>query len=854
MSELERVRESDGERVLGFTTAEAKRRHSAGDGNVVPDTLSRSIWAILGANVFTLFNGIVFAGFGVLLALGRWQDALFGLPALFNTLIGVWQEARAKRTLDMLAVLNAPTARVLRDGAPVELPPHYVVLGDVLVLQVGDQVAADAVVIERLGGERSWIDADESLLTGESNAIRKGPGDEVFSGSSVQRGFAYAEVIRVGTSSYASRITAEAKRFQLVRSELRESLDRLLRWISWALIPVATIVAMGQIRAFGGWDVVILNGAWREAIVGAIAAVIAMVPLGLVLVTSIAFAVSGVTLARNHVLIQELPAVEGLARVDTVCLDKTGTITTGEMRLDGVHELSPIRGLELVLGHVGSAPDANMTARAFVERFDGGALAGAVDVPFDSARKWSATVITTDDGSVEPGTWVLGAPDVVLEGRSDADAAAALERGGRLATAGLRTLLVSHAPLAAGIPDVEEPELPFGVHPVALVTVRERVRVDAGPAVAYFAAEGVDVLIISGDDPRTVAAVAAEVGIPVDGGFDARRLPEELGALAEVMDRERVFGRVTPSQKVAMVQALQSHGHVVAMIGDGVNDVLAVKEADLGIAMDVAAQSTKAVARIILLDGRFSRLPGVVAEGRRVIANIERVSKLFLTKTTYALAVGVIFGLAAWAFPFLPRQLSITDGLTIGIPAFFLALMANPARYREGFLKRSLLFSVPAGLIVTGGLLAVKTAAESVGDFSVVEVQSASTLTLAGIALWVLAVMARPLLWFRVLVVVAMYAGLGILWSIGWVRDFFQVTFLPEPLAWTVLIVVLVGMLLVEVLRVCHAAVTGDHRREASSRLRASSRPAASSPTRWHVRQRSRRVAGRRGRPARQRR
>lgn len=270
------------------------------------------------------------------------------------------------------------------------------------------------------------------------------------------------------------------------------------------------------------------------------------------------------------------------------------------------------------------------------------------------------------------------------------------------------------------------------------------------------------------------------------------------------MERERVFGRVTPQQKRAMVHALQLRGHVVAMTGDGVNDALAIKDADLGIAMDTATPATKSVARLVLLDGRFERLPGVVAEGRRVIANIERVSKLFLTKTTYALSIGLVFGLLAWAFPFLPRQLSITDGLTIGIPAFFLALMPNADRYRSGFLKRSLSFSIPAGLIVTAGIVSLHLIANSIGPFAETEMQSAATLTLAGIALWVLAVLARPIHPFRVLVVLAMYAGLALVWAIPIVREFFQVTWLPEPLGVLVLAIVGVGVALVEVLRAWH--------------------------------------------------
>jgi cation-transporting ATPase E len=789
---------------VGLSQQEAERRHGEGHGNAAPDASSRSLLQILRANVFTHFNAIVFAGFGILLALGRWQDALFGLPALFNTAIGVVQEYRAKQTLDRIAIMNAPTARVIRDGREREIRPADVVLGDVLVLRRGDQVTADARVIETDHAGPGGLELDESLLTGESEAIRKRVDEEVLSGSSVVGGSGVAEVVRVGADSYAAQLTAEARRFSLVRSELRGSIDRLLKWISWALLPVALIVINGQVLSFGGWGTV-ADGSWKEAVVGAIAAVIAMVPLGLVLVTSIAFAVSGVTLAQRQVLIQELAAVEGLARVDALCLDKTGTLTTGEIVFDGAHPLAPVDGWQAILERIGGAPDANDTARCLAAAFEGEsgpALPIASAVPFDSARKWSALVVADPQAPATAGTWVFGAPEFVLAGDEAPAVSQAIERAGELAESGLRTLVLAHAPaVAAG---GEDPVLPEGLVPVALLTFRERVREDAAKTLDYFAEQGVEVRVISGDDPRTVASVAREIGLECERGYDARELPDDIDELGELLERQRVFGRVTPAQKLSIVHALQRRGRTVAMTGDGVNDALAIKEADFGIAMDTAAQATKAVARLILLDGRFERMPGVVAEGRRVIANIERVSMLFLTKTTYAFAIGTIFGLLAWAFPFLPRQLSITDGLTIGIPAFFLALMPNATQYRPGFLKRSLALAIPAGLVVTAAIFTLHLVADRMGGFDVIEMQSAATLTLAGVALWVLAVLARPATLFRLLIVLAMYAGLALIWAIPLSREFFQVTWLPQPLALLVLGIVAVGVVLVEVLRALH--------------------------------------------------
>lgn len=778
-----------------------------GETNEVSHSSSRSLWSILSANVFTLFNAIVFSGFGLLLALGRWQDALFGFPALFNTLIGVTQEFNAKRTLDRLAVLNAPHARVLRDGEVLEIALDQVVFDDVMVLRIGDQLVADAVVLEAEN-----LELDESLLTGESDPVHKHPDDEVLSGSGVVAGSGLVRVNRVGSDSYAAGLTAEARQFSMVSSELRGAQNKLLRWITWALAPMIIIIVNGQMMAVGGWEVAIRDGLWREAAVGGVAAVIAMIPLGLVLVTSIAFAAGGVKLAQKQVLIQELPAVEGLARVDVLCLDKTGTLTTGDIVFEEVMQLSSAHptareesAWRFVLAWYGADEHANTTAKCLAAEFTQLSTAEVVStVPFSSARKWSSVSF----GGELAGTWILGAPETVFP----KTASTVLAQAGELAASGRRTLALAYSQH----PSLEvvdgTVQLPEDIAPVLLLTFREQVRPDAAETLSYFAQQGVGVRIISGDDPRTVAAVARQVGLEVDAGFDARELPEDLEALAEVLERNIVFGRVTPAQKKSMVIALKSRGHVVAMTGDGVNDALAIKEADLGIAMDTASQATKAVSRLVLLDGRFDRMPGVVAEGRRVIANIERVSMLFLTKTSYAFAMSIAFGLLMWGFPFLPRQLSITDGLTIGIPAFFLALMPNASRYRQGFLKRSLTFAIPSGLIVTLALLSIHIVAGQIGGIGAEELNSASTLTLAFIAIWVLVVLSRPIDKWRLLIIVAMYGGLALVWLIPLSREFFAITWLSPQLAWATAVVSLIGMAFVEVLRFWHLRVIRDPR------------------------------------------
>ncbi|MCU1568704.1 MAG: ATPase, P-type (transporting), superfamily, subfamily, partial [Pseudarthrobacter sp.] len=629
----------------GLSTDDVAVRVESGLTNVVSDQSSRSLWDIFRANVLTLFNAIVAGSFVLLLLLGQWRDALFGFAAVSNALIGVVQEYRAKKSLDRLAVLNSPQARVLRDGAVQEIRVEDVVRDDVLVLRAGDQVPADGVMVDADG-----LEVDESLLTGESDAVQKAAGAEVLSGSSIVSGQGRAVVTRVGAESFASRLTAEAKRFSLVQSEIRRGLDRILRWITLALLPIMAIVVNGQMQGQGGWQHAITTGTWKNASVGAVASVIAMIPLGLVLMTSVAFAVGAVRLARKKVLIQELAAVEGLARVDVLCLDKTGTLTVGRIVFDAVHELGTETpaGWKRALGWFGADPNANATARCLTDAFPADAALRPVDsVPFSSARKWSA--VSFPAGAAMGGTWLLGAPEMVLlPGSPGADDARRTAAG--LASTGLRTLVLAYAPGTDFTRSDNEEVLPARAVPAVLLTFREQVRPDAAQTMSYFRDQGVELKIISGDDPRTVTAVAREVGVETDGGFDARELPEDSEELADAMERHTVFGRVTPAQKKDMVRALQRRGHVVAMTGDGVNDALALKEADIGIAMDSAAAATKAVSRLVLLDGRFDRLPGIVAEGRQVIANIERVSMLFLAKTAYAVILSVTFGALLWGF------------------------------------------------------------------------------------------------------------------------------------------------------------------------------------------------------------
>jgi cation-transporting ATPase E len=782
--------------LAGLTTAEVQDRRDRGLLNTMPDDTGRSMASILRANVFTLFNAVVGGCFVLLLVLGAWQDALFGFFVIANTLIGVVQEFRAKQTLARLAVLNAPRALVRRDGRDVECEVADVVLDDVLVLRPGEQLTADAELID--GRE---LEVDESLLTGEADPISAAIGRELLSGSTVLAGNGLARVIRVGGNSYAARITAEARQFSLVDSELRSSIARVIRWISIGLIPVSVIVVNGQMQAAGGWSEAISSDAWREAIVAAVGGLIAMVPQGLVFMTSVALAVGAVKLARRQVLVHELASVEGLARVDMLCVDKTGTLTEGSLALDQVEPVDhPALGWERALAWFAADPSANATAQAIGVRFrlDGNdGMAPDATVEFSSRHKWSAAHFT-EHGL--PGSWVLGGADVVLSASRDGTAAV-LARATSLAAAGRRTLIFAHSQLPlTPTGDGELPLLPDGLDPVAVIVFREQIRSDAAETIGYFGKQGVELCVISGDDPRTVGAIAHDVGIPGDhAGVDARNLPGDPDALVEVVRTERVYGRVTPEQKKALVIAFQSLGHTVAMTGDGVNDTLALKHADLGIAMGSGSAAARAVADLVLLDGKFARLPGVVAEGRQVIANVERLAKLFLSKTVYAILLGVTFGALLWPYPFLPRQLSIVDGLTIGLPALVLALLPNARIYRPGFLRRAARFCIPSGLIVAVTVVGVVAYAFAVVGAPAAQVQTTAVVTLTLTALWVLVVLARPLTRATTGILVGAYAGLIVVLSVPLFTDFLELQMPPLQLVLVAVCASVVASVLLEI-------------------------------------------------------
>jgi cation-transporting ATPase E len=741
----------------GLTEAEVRERVQRGETNASAERSSRTFGEILRANIFTRFNAILGVLLVVILAVGHPQDALFGIILVSNALIGIVQEVRAKRTLDQLAVLSEPRVRVVRDGEAREVAVDDVVLDDLIELRSGDQIAADGIV-----RATTALQVDESLLTGESDPVDKETGDQVLSGSFVVAGSGRFQATAVGDDAYARKLATEARRFALARSELVDGINRILRYVTWAIFPVAVLLLVSQFNA---------QDDWREAVSGTVAGIVGMVPQGLVLLTSVAFGVAAVTLARRKVLVQELPAVEGLARVDVVCFDKTGTLTDGNIVFDRVERLDDQAPVEAALGALASDEDRNATLNAIAAATDSWRRTGFV--PFSSARKWSAATFG------DHGTWVLGAPELVWAGR-DGEVA---QKAETFASTGQRVLLLARtdAPL-------EGESLPPEMHPAALVLLEEQVRPDAAETLAYFEQQGVALNVISGDNPHTVGAVAARVGMPhADRPLDARELPEDLDELGETLEQHSVFGRVTPHQKQDMVKALQARGHTVAMTGDGVNDALALKLADIGVAMGSGAPATRAVAQLVLLDGKFSTMPGVVAEGRRVTANIERVANLFITKTVWATLLAIAVGLAFWPYPFLPRHLTIVDTLTIGIPSFFLALAPNLRRYVPGFVNRVLRFTIPAGAVAAAATFSAFALARF-DDLPLTEQRTAATLVMLMVSLTVLVILAQPLTWRRVVLVGLMIVGFVLLFPIESVREFYDLELPSDVLTGTLLI------------------------------------------------------------------
>jgi cation-transporting P-type ATPase E len=695
----------------GLSSAEAAQR-LAGLGEPQPPS-SRSVSSIVIGNVFTLFNAIIGFFFILVLSLGLFADALFGLIAIINSSIGIRQELKAKETLDRLALLVAPRAKVVRDGEISELGAQEVVPGDVVRVEPGDQLVADGGVIDSRG-----LTVDESLLTGESDGIRKSTGDRLLSGSFVISGSGHYEIDAVREDSYAEKVAGEAREFRHPPSPLQVEVNRVLKATAVGMAPIALIV-------IGGFT--LHDRAFREAAQDATAGLVTLVPEGLVLLMSVTLAVAAIRLARQNTLVQQMAGTEALAAVDTICIDKTGTLTDGTLKLLTVEADDRGTAERALARFAASAGERNRTLETIAERYPGTAERVVAEVPFSSVWKWSGLTLNGRSG---PRSFVLGAPDVLAESGALA-LPPELERALEAHTAAGRRV-VAFGEASGNLPPDPESQPPPQLEPRALVVLEETLRDDAAETIEFMRSQHVDLKLISGDARETVTAVAHAVGVPREAGVvEGPDLPDDRSNLALAAERNTIFCRISPEQKKALVGALADRGRFTAMMGDGVNDVPALKRARLAVAMGSGSQVTKGIADIVLLHDQFSMLPRAVAEGRRIARNIHRLGRLYLTKSVYA---GFLITLAAifnFSFPFLPRHLTVAAFLTIGVPSFVLALAPSEGPLYRGRLLRALAaFGFPAGIAIGVGTLLSFFLVDSIFGGSLADGRTAATTTL----------------------------------------------------------------------------------------------------------------------------
>ncbi|MBQ8654788.1 MAG: HAD-IC family P-type ATPase [Clostridia bacterium] len=726
-------------RPAGLTAREAEDRRGEGLDNRVKADPGKSVWQIVLSNLITPFNLLNIALAVCLALVGSFRNMLFMGVVFSNTLIGTVQELRARHTIRKLQVLNAPEAHVLRDGQEMICRPEELVQDDLVILRAGDQVLADAIAVSGGGA------ADESLLTGESEAVRKQDGDWLLSGSFITEGRLTAQLVHVGDSSYAARMTRSARAIKRPKSALMTDLNRLIRLISMLLVPLGILLFLKQRY--------LQHAPLTDAVPSTVAAMIGMIPEGLLLLVSIALAVGVVKLGRRNTLVQELYGIETLARADVLCLDKTGTITTGEMAADGLipFEMEEEAFRAQLARFLGAFDEQTGTLDALRECVQPSDETAVAVLPFSSARKKSAASFA--DGK----TLILGAPAFVLGEQYDPVLRACAED---YAARGSRVLVLAQAEGCVTQTDAPPVERVLG-----LCLLRDCIREHAEETLMYFRQQGVRVKVISGDDPRTVSAIARRVKLDGwDSWADASAMTDQ--ELAEACERCTVFGRVTPEQKKTLVETLKGSGHSVAMTGDGVNDIPALKAADCSIAMAGGSDAAKRVAQLTLMDADFASMPQVVLEGRRVVNNVTRAASLFLVKTLYSFALTVLLLLLPAEYPFQPIQLTLISSLTIGIPSFFLALESNRERIRGRFLDEVMLRAIPGAAGVT--LCAVLSMLMAQLGWSQELCSTLATLSAGSIGLMVLLFCCWPLnpmriaLWLgmtALFTLAAMYAG-----------------------------------------------------------------------------------------------
>jgi cation-transporting ATPase E len=674
----------------GLSEQEAVSRRQKGQGNNVRIDTSRTYWQILWQNFFIFINVVLFSIGFVMILLGLWGDAFVSVGViLLNVVVNVVQEFRAKAKLDRIALLTRPKATIIRDGQEKTVDPSEIVLGDLIIAGAGDQIVVDGII---KGNGR--IDVDESLLTGESDHITKREGDEVFSGSFCVTGYAVYEATRVGADSFANKLTASAKQFRVTRTPLQVDINFVVR----ILLLIASIFGLLYGASYTVRAVSTIQTVQSAAVIAG------LVPAGLILLTATAYAMGSVRMAGRGALIQQSNAVESMSNVNVLCLDKTGTLTANRILFQEAIPLGSFTQDDVLIGLANFSHNVqagNRTSDALAEALEGKKYPVVSEIPFSSARKYSAIAFNSPDFY---GTFVLGAIEFVTPFLHDTSTINH-ELLQEWTDQGLRTLIVAYSPCTDGLFDAQEqPILPDDLQPFALVCFSDELRPEAKETLAGFMQAGIALKIISGDNPHTVASLARQAGLPADikviSGHELAEM--DSAQIAKVVEETTIFGRITPEQKEMLVKVLKANGHYVAMIGDGVNDVLSLKQANIGIAMQSGSGATRGVADIILLNDSFAALPTAFMEGQRIINGMADIIRLFLTRAFYAASIILGAGIIAEAqlFPFIPKHASLVTLISVGVPTLALAVWARPGIPRHNLLQSMIHFIIPAALTI----------------------------------------------------------------------------------------------------------------------------------------------------------
>ena len=753
--------------IHGLSDSEVKDRILKGEVNKLPKAPSRTLWQMIRANFFNVFTIINVVLAAVVILAGSPKNAIFAFVIIINSFVGISQEMKSKKTLEKLSVLNMAHAIVVRNGKKQKISIEELVKDDIVYLDAGQQILADCETVQS-----DELEIDESMLTGEADPVHKLGKDKLLSGSFVVAGEGYGRVTSVGKETYSSKLAEEARKFKITNSELQEAINKIIKVLLWLIVPIGICLMITQL--------VFTKCSYNEAAIAAVSGIVGMIPEGLVLLTSTTFIVSVVKLAKYHTLVQQLSATEGLARVDILCLDKTGTITEGKLELT---EVVPLNGnskeeIDHVLAAlVHNMPSKNPTQQAILDKYTKCPTVNVIEkVPFSSKRKWGGLNIK------EYGSWLMGAPEIILGTKYDSYKDI-IEKN---ASKGMRVLLLAkknEGSLKDGLDNIEEK---------AIILIQDIIREEAPSVLGYFEKQGVNVKVISGDNPVTVSAVAKRADVHAAERYvDARTLPDSVDELKEVVDSYTVFGRVTPHQKKNIVKAFQANKHTVAMTGDGVNDVLALKESDCGIAMANGSDATKAVAQLVLMNSDFSSLPKVVEEGRKQINNLERVSELFLSKTVFFVVIAFVFCIMMLPYPILPIQSSLVGGLAIGLPSVVLAMLPYDGKVRkEDFLTTILKKSLPNGIatvIFTTIAFVIAYNSNNGLDYA----RTVALLVYAGISFVILLKVALPINKLKAVTVVGSMAIFALAYFIALPRKVFSLKWLDiRTLAICVILIV----------------------------------------------------------------